>query len=144
MELNSTALPTLTETIYKNVKQRNAGLTTGRMEEIMKRYNTDHQNSIPEVEENEQEAVDSFLRNNLVTRSRYEEDVMVNDHLSVWGSWYNTHLGWGYACCYATEKLSYCSGLKGRERAITREFKLKAEEARKLQGLRELERQAER
>jgi hypothetical protein len=30
-ELNSTALPTLTEKIYKNVKQKKMGLSSGKM-----------------------------------------------------------------------------------------------------------------
>lgn len=42
-------------------------------------------------------------------RSRYEEDVLVNNHTAVWGSWW--HEGtWGYACCHSAVKNSYCTG----------------------------------
>ena len=44
---------------------------------------------------------------------RYEEDLHINNHSSVWGSWW--HEGqWGYACCHQTVKNSYCTGDKGK------------------------------
>lgn len=49
MELNSTALPTLTEKIYKSVKDKRSGLHSGKMGEIMKRYDVGKQDKIPEV-----------------------------------------------------------------------------------------------
>ena len=62
-----------------------------------------------------------------VIKSKYEEDVFINDHATVWGSWYNPYLGWGYGCCHSTDKNSYCAGLKGRERALAKELKIKTE-----------------
>jgi len=67
-----------------------------------------------DVVEEEEEAGDYVARRQRVVRSSYEEDVYHNDHTSTWGSWYNKTLGWGYKCCYNTDKLSYCSGIKGR------------------------------
>ena len=131
MELNSVALPTLTEKIFQNVKNKRVSLTSGRMGELMRKYKASEQNGLPEVEEDEHEIVQAHLGGNRVARSRYEEDVIVNDHLSVWGSWYNVHLGWGYACCFSTDKMSYCSGVKGRKKALEKEFKMRAEEVRK-------------
>jgi pre-mRNA-processing factor SLU7 len=53
-----------------------------------------------------------------VARSKYEEDVFINNHTSVWGSyWEDFH--WGYACCHSFVKQSYCTGGKGR--SINRE-----------------------
>lgn len=37
-ELSSTALPTLTEKIFKSVKQKQAGLNSGKMGEIIRKY----------------------------------------------------------------------------------------------------------
>ncbi|KAI6026177.1 Pre-mRNA splicing Prp18-interacting factor-domain-containing protein [Pisolithus microcarpus] len=35
-------------------------------------------------------------------RSKYAEDVYINNHTAVWGSWYDVASGsWGYACCEA-------------------------------------------
>ena len=49
-------------------------------------------------------------------RSKYDEDVLIGNHKSVWGSWFNllTH-AWGYACCHSYIKGSYCAGQAGIE-----------------------------
>ncbi|CAI5515750.1 unnamed protein product [Closterium sp. Naga37s-1] len=44
--------------------------------------------------------------------SRYEEDVLVNNHTAVWGSWWGGGV-WGYACCHQTTRMSYCTGASG-------------------------------
>ncbi|KAK4912447.1 hypothetical protein LTR28_013897, partial [Elasticomyces elasticus] len=46
-------------------------------------------------------------------KSMYMEDVMNNNHTSVWGSWWKD-FGWGYLCCHSTVKNSYCTGEAGR------------------------------
>ena len=49
-------------------------------------------------------------------KSRYEEDVYLNNHTSVWGSYW--HEGqWGYKCCHSFIKESYCTGMAGRDAA---------------------------
>lgn len=48
------------------------------------------------------------------TKSKYPEDVMVNNHSSVFGSWWY-EFKWGYACCYSTVKNSYCTGEDGKK-----------------------------
>ncbi|KAJ7497464.1 Pre-mRNA splicing Prp18-interacting factor-domain-containing protein [Mycena latifolia] len=51
-------------------------------------------------------------------RSKYPEDVFINNHTDVWGSWYDPSSGtWGYACCHSTIHVSYCSGQAGIEAA---------------------------
>lgn len=47
-------------------------------------------------------------------RSKYAEDVLVNNHTSVWGSWWS-NFQWGYACCHSLVKNSYCTGEEGRK-----------------------------
>lgn len=42
-------------------------------------------------------------------KSRYEEDVLINNHTCVWGSWWRDGQ-WGFACCHSTVKNSYCTG----------------------------------
>ena len=51
-------------------------------------------------------------------KSRYPEDIFRNKHTTVWGSWWNEHLGWGYACCHANDKLSICQGESGKKLAL--------------------------
>lgn len=48
-----------------------------------------------------------------IIKSRYEEDVYVNNHTSVWGSYYNSG-EWGYSCCHSKVKNSYCVGENGK------------------------------
>lgn len=46
-------------------------------------------------------------------KSKYPEDVLINNHTTVWGSWW-TNFQWGYACCHSTTKNSYCTGEEGK------------------------------
>ncbi|KAH3706704.1 hypothetical protein DPMN_066092 [Dreissena polymorpha] len=52
-------------------------------------------------------------------RSKYQEDVYINNHTSVWGSYWNAGR-WGYKCCCSFIKESYCTGLAGIEAAQER------------------------
>ncbi len=110
-ELSSTALPTLTETIFKSVQQKRAGMNSGRMGEIMRKYGAGGSEGLQVVVEDEGEYYPRVRR---TAKSKYEEDILGNDHTSVWGSWYNRYLGWGYDCCHSNDRTSYCVGLKGR------------------------------
>ncbi|KAL9013109.1 MAG: hypothetical protein Q9173_002187 [Seirophora scorigena] len=47
-------------------------------------------------------------------KSKYPEDVLINNHTSVWGSWWN-NFQWGYTCCHSTVKNSYCTGVEGKD-----------------------------
>jgi pre-mRNA-processing factor SLU7 len=46
-------------------------------------------------------------------KSKYPEDVLLNNHTSVWGSWW-ANFQWGFACCHSTVKNAYCTGEAGR------------------------------
>uniref|UniRef100_A0A6B2EK89 Pre-mRNA-splicing factor SLU7 n=1 Tax=Phlebotomus kandelakii TaxID=1109342 RepID=A0A6B2EK89_9DIPT len=48
-----------------------------------------------------------------IVRSRYEEDVLVNNHTAIWGSYWNMGR-WGYKCCHSFIKNSYCLGESGK------------------------------
>lgn len=48
-----------------------------------------------------------------IIRSRYEEDVFVNNHTTVWGSFWRDGV-WGFKCCESTIKNSYCVGENGK------------------------------
>ncbi|CAI9107640.1 OLC1v1007042C3 [Oldenlandia corymbosa var. corymbosa] len=48
----------------------------------------------------------------IIPRSKYDEDSYINNHTSVWGSWWKGHQ-WGYKCCRQTLKLSVCTGAAG-------------------------------
>ena len=71
-----------------------------------------------------------YLQDTSVPKSKYEEDVYINNHTSVWGSWWKDHQ-WGYKCCKQTIKNSYCTGLAGIEAAEASADLMKANMARK-------------
>ncbi|XP_026465483.1 pre-mRNA-splicing factor Slu7-like [Ctenocephalides felis] len=48
-----------------------------------------------------------------IIRTKYEEDALINNHTSVWGSYWSNHL-WGYKCCHSFIKNSYCVGESGK------------------------------
>jgi pre-mRNA-processing factor SLU7 len=49
-----------------------------------------------------------------IAKSKYPEDVLINNHTSVWGSWWSNYQ-WGYACCHSMVKKSYCTGEEGKK-----------------------------
>ena len=49
-----------------------------------------------------------------VAKSKYPEDILINNHTSVWGSWWS-NFEWGYACCHSMVKNSYCTGEEGKQ-----------------------------
>lgn len=62
-----------------------------------------------------------------IIRSKYEEDVLINNHTSVWGSfWKGGH--WGYKCCHSFIKNSYCLGEAGKSSASAIPEPVKIEE----------------
>ncbi|KAI2637978.1 Pre-mRNA splicing Prp18-interacting factor-domain-containing protein [Hypomontagnella submonticulosa] len=50
----------------------------------------------------------------VAAKSKYAEDVYINNHTSVWGSWWS-NFKWGYACCHSFIKNSYCTGEEGKQ-----------------------------
>merc|ERR1711896_40063 len=49
-------------------------------------------------------------------KSKYEEDVMVGNHSSVWGSWFDVPTGkFGFKCCKQTLKSSYCIPIRQQD-----------------------------
>jgi len=49
---------------------------------------------------------------NQPTRSKYAEDAFINNHVSVWGSYYENGK-WGFKCCKQMVKQSFCTGVEG-------------------------------
>ena len=48
-------------------------------------------------------------------------------HKYIWGSWWNKALGWGYKCCYVTNRYGRCLGADGKALAVLEELKVKME-----------------
>ena len=63
-------------------------------------------------------------------KSKYEEDVYISNHTTVWGSWWKDHQ-WGYKCCKQFVRNSYCTGAAGIEAAEAATDLMKSNIARK-------------
>ncbi|KAF2861446.1 hypothetical protein K470DRAFT_256833 [Piedraia hortae CBS 480.64] len=48
-----------------------------------------------------------------VQKSMYPQDVLINNHTAVWGSWWKD-FKWGYKCCHSIVKNSFCTGETGK------------------------------
>lgn len=134
------AAPSQAELLYKNYKVIKEKLKSRLKDTIAEKYgNAASEEEIPrelllgqserQVEYDRAgriiQGVESFL-----PRSKYEEDVYINNHTSVWGSWWKDHQ-WGYKCCKQTIKNSYCTGAAGIEAAEAAADLMKANVARK-------------
>lgn len=42
----------------------------------------------------------------------------------MWGSWWNSELGWGFACCHGTDRNAVCLGDRGKKIAIVKEYRI--------------------
>ncbi|EXC01796.1 hypothetical protein L484_021434 [Morus notabilis] len=112
------------ELLYKNYKVIKEKLKSQMKETIMKKYRV-----MLQVVKNFQGSF-SLDKETSLPRSKYEEDVYINNHTSVWGSWWKDHQ-WGYKCCKQTIQNNYCTGLAGTEAAEAAADLMKANTARK-------------
>lgn len=132
-ELNSYALPTLTEMRFKMTKEQKSMKKGERYELIAKQYGGEESfiHNMEELLIAKEQYVEYDERGNVLDpkktqtqgKSRYVEDVHPQDHTAVWGSWWNKELGWGFACCHGTDRNGNCYGDKGKKMAIIKEYK---------------------
>ncbi|CAH0720217.1 unnamed protein product, partial [Brenthis ino] len=52
-----------------------------------------------------------------LAKSKYDEDVLINNHTTVWGSYWRDGQ-WGYKCCHSFIKMSYCVGEAGKSMVL--------------------------
>ncbi|KAG5997341.1 mRNA splicing protein [Claviceps spartinae] len=95
-----------------------------REKELLRKYGGESQKPIPTALRNmivtESETYVEYDEAGLIkgaprkaAKSKYPEDVLINNHTSVWGSWWS-NFKWGYACCHSYVKNSYCTGEEGK------------------------------
>ncbi|KFK28731.1 hypothetical protein AALP_AA7G039700 [Arabis alpina] len=122
------AAPSQAELLYKNFKLAKEKMKSQTKDTIMEKYgNAATKDEIPmelllgqsEIQV-EYDRAGRIIKGQEVTlpKSKYEEDVYVNNHISVWGSHWKDHQ-WGYTCCHQTIRNSYCTGSAGIEAANT-------------------------
>lgn len=116
------ANPTAAMMAIKQQKEDSERKAEGRRKALLDKYGGQEQVKSPPVDTRVM-ASESFVEYDesggikgapkVKAKSRYPEDLFVNNHTSVWGSWWK-EFKWGYACCHSTVKNSYCTGEEGK------------------------------
>eukprot|EP00830_Metopus_es_P016285 TRINITY_DN4988_c0_g1_i1.p1 TRINITY_DN4988_c0_g1~~TRINITY_DN4988_c0_g1_i1.p1 ORF type:complete len:465 (-),score=148.35 TRINITY_DN4988_c0_g1_i1:10-1404(-) len=140
VELNTIAMPSQAELIYKNYKSKKELVRSKKHEELVAKYGGEEHLHLPEgLLESEIDSYQEFhpdgkikkVTGKTLKKTKYEEDVFINNHTGVWGSYYDDDLGWGYACCLSHEKLSTCKGEEGKREQLKRNIERQQAGAKK-------------
>ncbi|XP_029439458.1 pre-mRNA-splicing factor SLU7 [Rhinatrema bivittatum] len=125
-EVHLQADPTKLEVLYKSFKVKKEDFKEKQKETILERYGGEEHLDVParELLLAQTEDYVEYSRHGTVikgqekaiARSKYEEDVLVNNHTCIWGSYWKEGR-WGYKCCNSFIKMSYCTGEAGKEEA---------------------------
>ncbi|KAG6597364.1 Pre-mRNA-splicing factor SLU7, partial [Cucurbita argyrosperma subsp. sororia] len=139
-DIHLQAAPSQAELLYKNYKVIKEKLKSHTKDAIMEKYgNAADEEKLPrELLLGQSERQVEYDRTGRIVeglemalpKSKYEEDVFINNHTSVWGSWWKDHQ-WGYKCCKQTIRNSYCTGAAGIEAAEAAADLMKSNIARK-------------
>jgi pre-mRNA-processing factor SLU7 len=120
------ALPSQAELVYKKYVEKKEMLNNQNKDSILSKYGD--QSSYHEIDSRllhgQTEQFTEFTHDGTLLNfsktnsknipiSKYDEDVYINNHTSVWGSFWENGV-WGYACCHQTVKRSYCTGEAGK------------------------------
>ncbi|EGR29555.1 step ii splicing factor slu7, putative [Ichthyophthirius multifiliis] len=145
LSLSSIANPTLTEKVFKEMLDKDKNIKNMKIKQILQVYggeehlDVDYDLIVGQTEKYAEYSADGQqldIYNH--KRSKYIEDVFINNHTTVWGSWYSDVLGWGFACCHNNLKDSVCSGDKGKKEALVKEFKIRKQKDEDFKRVKEL------
>uniref|UniRef100_A0A8B9FGI7 Pre-mRNA-splicing factor SLU7 n=1 Tax=Amazona collaria TaxID=241587 RepID=A0A8B9FGI7_9PSIT len=123
-EVHLQADPTKLELLYKSFKVKKEDFKAQQKESILEKYGGQEHLDAPPAELLLAQTEDyvEYSRHGTVIKgqekavacSKYEEDVKINNHTSIWGSYWKEGK-WGYKCCHSFVKYSYCTGEAGKE-----------------------------
>ncbi|KAF8822239.1 putative SLU7 splicing factor [Cardiosporidium cionae] len=116
------AMPTQLEQIYQEHIDKKQRLEEEKKYELVKKYGGSEYLNAPkelifaETERFVEYAPDGSIlkgRERALIKSKYEEDVYLGSHSSVWGSWYDPESNkWGFSCCHETNRSAECVEIK--------------------------------
>ncbi|GBE81115.1 pre-mRNA-splicing factor SLU7 [Sparassis latifolia] len=127
-DVHMNANPTQGQLLHQEFQQKKEQLKDLTKDSILSKYGGEEylEKAPKELLQGQTEEYLEFSRTGQVikgkertlARSKYAEDVYVNNHTEIWGSWYDQTSGqWGYGCCHSSVHLSYCTGQAGIEAA---------------------------
>eukprot|EP00435_Cladocopium_sp_Y103_P021135 s2395_g5.t1 len=124
-KIHDTAQPTQALKMFEVYQNRATDLKEQQQKELMDKYGgQEHMEAPRELIFSQNENYVEYARDGRVlkgseralTKSKYEEDVLIGNHTSTWGSWFDAATGrWGFACCHQTMKNAYCVPIKKGE-----------------------------
>ena len=122
IEVHALAGPTKLEALKREYQKQKSEFSGGIKQDLLDKYGgQEHLDSVPkELLLAQTETYIEYNRTGKVikgeerpaVKSRYDEDVLINNHTEVWGSYWKCG-EWGYKCCHSLIKNSYCIGEKG-------------------------------
>mmetsp|Transcript_20273 Transcript_20273/g.32848 ORF Transcript_20273/g.32848 Transcript_20273/m.32848 type:complete len:581 (+) Transcript_20273:110-1852(+) len=125
-EIHMQAAPSQAELLYQQYRKKKDTLTGATKNSILEKYgNAAAADPAPEglllgQTENymEYDRAGRIIKGEekAAAKSRYEENVLEQNHKAVWGSFWQSGQ-WGYSCCRSFQKNSYCTGVRGIEAA---------------------------
>ncbi|KXZ44279.1 hypothetical protein GPECTOR_70g510 [Gonium pectorale] len=124
LDVHMQANPSLAEMLYSQFKEKKEQLESKSKEDVAAKYGSAAAPLPDEVKvlAGSERYVEYDRTGRVIkgvevkAKSRYEEDVLINNHKAVWGSWWRDGV-WGFACCHSTVKNSYCTGKAGEAAA---------------------------
>ncbi|CAK8698288.1 unnamed protein product [Clavelina lepadiformis] len=124
VDVHLQADPTRLEMLQKSFDVRKEGFKNSQRDSILAKYGgIEHLDAPPKelLLAQTEDYVEYSRQGNVIkgqekakTKSKYVEDAYINNHTSVWGSYWKEGK-WGYACCHSFIKHSYCTGDAGKE-----------------------------
>ncbi|ORY24303.1 mRNA processing-related protein [Naematelia encephala] len=123
-----TANPTAGELLHREFNKKKEVLKDTGKVSILERYGgEEHLERLPrELLSGQTEEYVEYSRSGAIVKgrerakakSKYQEDEHINNHTSVWGSYYDRDAGrWGFACCHSLIPGAYCTGDAGKSAA---------------------------
>uniref|UniRef100_A0A8C7ZWD7 Pre-mRNA-splicing factor SLU7 n=1 Tax=Oryzias sinensis TaxID=183150 RepID=A0A8C7ZWD7_9TELE len=139
-EVHLQADPTKLELLHRSFRVKKEDFKEEQRESILEKYGgQEHLDAPPRelllaqtedyVEYSRHGAVLKGLEK-AVARSKYEEDVLINNHTCIWGSYWKDGF-WGYKCCHSMIKQSYCTGDTGFKTDVKRQLIRKEKKKKK-------------
>ncbi|KAE9555884.1 hypothetical protein FO519_000864 [Halicephalobus sp. NKZ332] len=132
IDVHATAEPTKLEVLQRKVEQEKESLKEQHKKVLLEKYGGEEHLEAPAKElllAQTENYVQYDRRGRIIKgeqkvflKSKYEEDKLINNHTTVWGSYWREGQ-WGYKCCHSLVKNSYCVGKKGHlleEQTFTR------------------------
>jgi len=117
--------PSAAELMHKQIVEKKTVLAESKKKEILDKYGgQEHAALDPRLRLGQTEAYVEYTVDGRpinkdkkgIARTKYDEDIYIGNHTSVWGSYFNrSKRTWGYACCHQCFKNAYCLGEAGKK-----------------------------